>query len=99
MTKNHTKAVVKSLVSSPAFENLEDLDSAFGPLVPQPTKAPTKEDIRDYQRTPEVNALLERFGDKSKAIRGLNAEGYKRGQIANMLRIRYQHVNNVLNQK
>jgi hypothetical protein len=92
--------VLKALVSAPATESIDDLEAAFGPLATvTPTKAPKKEDVRDYQKTPEVNALLERFGDKSKAIRGLHKEGHKPGAIADMLRIRYQHVNNVLNQR
>lgn len=33
---------------------------------------------------------------KSQKIRALNAEGLSRGQIANILEIRYQHVRNVL---
>ena len=33
---------------------------------------------------------------KSASIRALDAEGYKRGDIARFLKIRYQHVRNVL---
>jgi hypothetical protein len=35
-------------------------------------------------------------GNKSKAIRALNAQGKTRSEIATMLGIRYQHVRNVL---
>ena len=76
----------------------ESLDQ-FGPIVQQVANKVKKEDVRDYTKTPEVNKLLEKFGSKSAAIRGLHKEGYKPGQIADTLRIRYQHVNNVLNQK
>jgi hypothetical protein len=95
------KNSVKTLVAAEAHESIDDLAAAFGPLVPATQKVPTpkKEEVRDYQRTPEVNGLLEKYGDKSKAIRGLAAEGYKNGQIADMLRIRFQHVRNVLNQR
>jgi hypothetical protein len=48
------------------------------------TKVETKEEI------------LARFGNKSKAIRGLTNEGMSRSQIAKVLDIRYQHVRNVL---
>ena len=39
--------------------------------------------------------LINKYGDKSKAIRGLTAEGYSRTVIAKALGIRYQHVRNV----
>jgi DNA-binding NarL/FixJ family response regulator len=97
MTKRNT--TVEAILEAPAHETLDDLASAFGPLVPAVVKAPKKSDLRDYQKTPEVNALLERFGNKSRAIRGLHKEGFNRGQIADQLRICYQFVNNVLNQK
>src|SRR3954453_1960632 len=91
--------VLKDIVSAPATKSIDELEASFCPLYPAVTKSPKKEDVRDYQRTPEVIKLLERFGDKSKAIRGLHKEGHKPGAIADMLRIRYQHVNNVLNQR
>ena len=40
--------------------------------------------------------LIAQYGNKSKAIRALNGEGHKTGEIAKMLGIRYQHVRNVL---
>jgi len=40
--------------------------------------------------------LIERFGTKSAVIRYLDSEGWKRGDIARKLGIRYQHVRNVL---
>lgn len=40
--------------------------------------------------------LIAQYGNKSKAIRALNGEGHKTGEIAKMLDIRYQHVRNVL---
>jgi hypothetical protein len=42
--------------------------------------------------------LITKYGNKSKAIRGLHAEGYEKGDIARALDIRYQHVRNVLSQ-
>jgi predicted xylose isomerase-like sugar epimerase len=80
------------------LEPVNDLDQ-FGPIVTTTKVTTKKEDLRDYQKTPEVNGLIEKYGDKSKAIRALHQEGYKNGQIADMLRIRFQHVRNVLNQK
>lgn len=40
--------------------------------------------------------LIAKYGNKSKAIRGLYAEGYEKGDISRALDIRYQHVRNVL---
>lgn len=40
--------------------------------------------------------LIESFGSISKAIRGLDALKFSRGEIATMLQKRYQHVRNVL---
>lgn len=39
---------------------------------------------------------IAKYGNVSKAIRGLNSEGFSRSQIAKMLNKRYQHVRNVL---
>jgi hypothetical protein len=49
----------------------ETLDQ-FGPeiKITTPPKT-TKDDLRDYQKTPEVNKLLEEYGSKSAAIRAL----------------------------
>lgn len=41
--------------------------------------------------------LIELFGDKSKAIRGLYAQGIKQYTISKMLDIRPQFVSNVVN--
>lgn len=41
--------------------------------------------------------LIEHFGSKSKAIRGLSALGHKCGPISRALNIRFQHARNVLN--
>jgi len=40
--------------------------------------------------------LIAKLGTKSAAIRYLDGEGWKRGDIARKLGIRYQHVRNVL---
>lgn len=42
--------------------------------------------------------VIAKFGNKSNAIRALSAEGKTRSEIAKILGIRYQHVNNVLKQ-
>lgn len=44
---------------------------------------------------PEVKAILEQSGSKSSKIRALLAMGKKRGEVAKLLGIRYQHVRNV----
>lgn len=41
-------------------------------------------------------ALIQGYGNKSNAIRGLNALGIKAGPISKHLNIRYQHARNVL---
>lgn len=41
-------------------------------------------------------SLIEKYGNKSKAIRALAKEGHSRSEIAKALDIRYQHVRNVL---
>lgn len=45
-----------------------------------------------------AEALIAKHGNKSNAIRAMSAAGQTRSQIAKALGIRYQHVNNVLNQ-
>lgn len=40
--------------------------------------------------------IIEAFGNKSKAIRALDKQGFSRGEISKLLEIRYQHVRNVL---
>lgn len=46
--------------------------------------------------TPEE--LIALYGNKSNAIRALSANGKTRSEVAKLLNIRYQHVNNVLGQ-
>lgn len=41
---------------------------------------------------------IKRWGNKSRAIRGLVAEGMQPAEIARRLMIRYQHVRNVMGQ-
>lgn len=55
----------------------------------------TKTETVTVQTAEEVIA---EFGNKSNAIRALSAEGKTRSEIAKILGIRYQHVNNVLKQ-
>jgi hypothetical protein len=40
--------------------------------------------------------LIAKYGTKSAAIRALHASGMDRGAVAKALKIRYQHVRNVL---
>jgi Holliday junction resolvasome RuvABC DNA-binding subunit len=44
----------------------------------------------------QAKTCIETFGGVSKAIRGLVALGYSRGEVAKTLDKRYQHVRNVL---
>jgi hypothetical protein len=44
----------------------------------------------------DAGAFIKKHGTKSAAIRALNAEGKSRSEIAELLKIRYQHVRNVL---
>lgn len=46
--------------------------------------------------TYNLEELYKKLTTKSAVIRYLNAEGMKRGEIAKLLGIRYQHVRNVL---
>lgn len=43
----------------------------------------------------DAAAYIKEAGTKSAAIRKLLADGKKRGEVAKMLNIRYQHVRNV----
>lgn len=53
---------------------------------------------REVVVTDQLRADYEAFAGQSKSatIRGLNAKGYTRGQIAKVMGIIYQHVRNVL---
>jgi len=44
----------------------------------------------------DVQTLMNQHKTKSAVIRFLHKEGLKRGEIAKLLDIRYQHVRNVL---
>ena len=46
--------------------------------------------------TYDVEGLLKKFVTKSAVIRHLDSQGVKRGEIAKLLDIKYQHVRNVL---
>lgn len=65
-------------------------------------KETTKEELAPppavVELTPTAEELIKQYGNKSNAIRALSAEGKTRSEIAKLLGIRYQHVNNVLNQ-
>lgn len=50
------------------------------------------------EQLPATADLIKQYGNKSGAIRALNAKGHSRSEIAKALGIRYQHVNNVLHQ-
>lgn len=55
-----------------------------------------KEEVLSTSNVPSQQELITKYGNKSKAIRALSAEGKSRGEIAKLLNIRYQHVRNVL---
>lgn len=46
--------------------------------------------------THNLEELMSKYQTKSGVIRFLDSEGMKRGDIAKLLNIRYQHVRNVL---
>lgn len=53
-------------------------------------------EVEQVQTIATAQDLIAKFGNKSKAIRGLTAEGKSRSEVAKLLNIRYQHVRNVL---
>jgi DNA-binding NarL/FixJ family response regulator len=55
------------------------------------------ESIKLYDQTEKSIELINKYGNKSKAIRELSKEGKTNSEIAKLLNIRYQHVRNVLN--
>lgn len=57
---------------------------------------PNESEVNGTTVTPEE--LILQYGNKSNAIRALSAEGKTRSEVAKLLGIRYQHVNNVLGQ-
>lgn len=57
------------------------------------TKTPNDQVTLTVERQKKLSTLT----TKSAMIRFLSKEGYKTGQIANILGIKYQHVFNVLN--
>jgi DNA-binding NarL/FixJ family response regulator len=72
--------------------------SEFGPFIEVVVSAKSDKVARDYTPTETSVALITKYGNKSNAIRALLAEGHKTSVVADMLNIRYQHVNNVKNQ-
>lgn len=48
--------------------------------------------------TMSLEGVLKLYGTKSNAIRNLYSNSFTKSEIAKILRIRYQHVRNVLNQ-
>lgn len=58
-------------------------------------KAKVVEQVQE-QTSPSSKDLIAKWGNKSKAIRGLTSEGKTRSEVAKLLNIRYQHVRNVL---
>lgn len=66
------------------------------PVAPQVTEPAKVEKLTFDQKI--ADELIQLHGNKSKAIRAMSAEGKTRSQIATILGIRYQHVNNVLKQ-
>lgn len=56
----------------------------------------TLEEMVEAAPIESADTLIAKYGNVSKAIRALDADGYSRGAIAKMLNKRYQHVRNVL---
>jgi len=56
--------------------------------------------MEPIQKQPEVTydvpKLVKELGTKSAVIRKLNADGLSRSDISKVMKIRYQHVRNVL---
>lgn len=55
-----------------------------------------KETVKTVSANPEVVSILEAETTKSAKIRALYAMNIKKGEIAILMNIRYQHVRNVL---
>jgi hypothetical protein len=87
-------------VNTPVEVTENTITSPYGDLMIAPPTQETKkkEEVRDYKKTSEVLEILSKYNSKSEAIRALHKQGMKKGEIADLLRIRYQHVHNVLNQ-
>lgn len=55
----------------------------------------TNQATKQVQVEFDAGKFIKECGTKSAAIRKLLAEGKSRGEVAKMLKIRYQHVRNV----
>lgn len=77
----------KNNVSATIAEVSSDHLDEYGPAINYP--APSAESLE---------GLMATYKTKSAVIRYLDSQGWKRGQIAKFMEIRYQHVRNVLTQ-
>lgn len=94
-----SKANRKSAVAQQAVET-EVKTEVAETIETKTTKTETIETKPETETVTVQSAeeLIAKFGNKSNAIRALSAEGKTRSEIAKILGIRYQHVNNVLKQ-
>lgn len=88
-----SKANRKSAVAQQAVET--ETKTEVAETIETKAETETETETVTVQSAEEVIA---KFGNKSNAIRALSAEGKTRSEIAKILGIRYQHVNNVLKQ-
>lgn len=107
MSKRRNNAVTKEEVvlnTNTAETDLNDVETtaAVESVVETETKTEGVEVVETTNKDPEATQppeyWIKMFGNKSKAIRAMSAEGLTRSEIAKRLGIRYQHVNNVLHQ-
>ncbi len=110
MSKRRNNAVTKEEVvlnTNTAETDLNDVETtaAVESVVETETKTEVVEVVevvettnKDPEATQPPEYWIKMFGNKSKAIRAMSAEGLTRSEIAKRLGIRYQHVNNVLHQ-
>jgi predicted RNA-binding protein YlqC (UPF0109 family) len=98
--KNQAQVEVKNLAPSPDEVGIETEVKGESVVIQPEVEVKTKTKTKDrVEVTPEmIKALIDKHGNKSNAIRALAAEGKTRSETANLLGIRYQHVNNVLGQ-
>jgi hypothetical protein len=70
--------------------------AATAPVVQPVAAQPVVAEVTHAYTGQTPAEVIKKFGGISQAIRGLNAEGFSRSQIAKILDKRYQHVRNVL---
>lgn len=65
-------------------------------LITTSQEQPVEQVVAVEQPKYDVEALMSEHKTKSAVIRYLDSQGLKRGEIAKLLNIRYQHVRNTL---